>query len=101
MAQAFSEKKAEKVLGKDNEDPELLQEKGIVYEGGRPSFDISVGVSKDGVKLHPQPTTDPLDPLNWSWMKKHTILAIVMYMYGTLFLSTKSPFWSAVSLQWP
>ena len=38
-------------------------------------------VSKDGLAVHPQPTTDPLDPLNWSKMKKHVILAIVMFKY--------------------
>lgn len=37
-------------------------------------------VSKDGVVLHPQPTADALDPLNWSTCKKHSILAIVMYL---------------------
>lgn len=37
-------------------------------------------VSKDGVILHPQPTGDALDPLNWSACKKHFILAIVMYL---------------------
>ena len=37
-------------------------------------------VSKDGIVLHPQPTADALDPLNWSLWKKHTILAIVMYL---------------------
>lgn len=37
-------------------------------------------VSKDGIVLHPQPTADALDPLNWSSWKKHTILAIVMYL---------------------
>ena len=37
-------------------------------------------VSKDGVILHPQPTGDALDPLNWSAYKKHSILAIVMYL---------------------
>lgn len=99
MAQASIGKKTEKVLGKDNEDPELVQEKGIIYEGGRPSFDIGIGVSKDGLKLHPQPTTDPLDPLNWSWMKKHTILAIVMYMYGIPLLSSEPISISKDSLQ--
>lgn len=38
-------------------------------------------VTKDGFKLHPQPTADPLDPLNWSSMRKHTILGIVMFKY--------------------
>ena len=35
----------------------------------------------DGFKLHPQPTSDPLDPLNWSSLRKHGILAIVMSLY--------------------
>ena len=38
-------------------------------------------VEKDGVRTHPQPTSDPLDPLNWSSMKKHSILAIVMFKF--------------------
>ncbi|KAL9117667.1 MAG: hypothetical protein Q9187_005796 [Circinaria calcarea] len=36
---------------------------------------------KDGLKLHPQPTADPLDPLNWPTWRKHVILAIVMLKY--------------------
>lgn len=36
------------------------------------------GARTDGTKAHPQPTNDPLDPLNWSTMQKHVILAIVM-----------------------
>lgn len=35
-------------------------------------------VTRDGIRVHPQPTTDPLDPLNWSFVQKHSILAIVM-----------------------
>jgi hypothetical protein len=38
-------------------------------------------VTKDGFKLHPQPTSDPLDPLNWSSFQKHSILAVVMFKY--------------------
>ncbi|PGH00327.1 hypothetical protein AJ80_09182 [Polytolypa hystricis UAMH7299] len=38
-------------------------------------------VTKDGIKLHPQPTADPLDPLNWSSVRKHVILGIVMLKY--------------------
>lgn len=34
-----------------------------------------------GFKLHPQPTSDPLDPLNWSFTRKHGILAVVMALY--------------------
>ncbi|KAI9669204.1 MAG: hypothetical protein M1817_004746 [Caeruleum heppii] len=36
---------------------------------------------KDGVPLHPQPTADPLDPLNFPSWKKHVMVAIVMWMY--------------------
>ena len=36
-------------------------------------------VMRDGVKVHPQPTADPLDPLNWSAWRKNTILGIVMF----------------------
>ena len=78
MPQEFSEKKAEKVLGKGDAELEGPSEKGTILGGDRQSYDISI--SKDGVKLHPQPTADPLDPLNWSSAKKHTILAIVMYL---------------------
>ena len=34
--------------------------------------------AKDGrTILLPQPSTDPNDPLNWSWLKKHLILIII------------------------
>lgn len=39
---------------------------------------ISDAVDKNGIRLHPQPTFDPLDPLNWSSLQKHGILSIVM-----------------------
>lgn len=55
------------------------------------SIDTSVGqdthilynaaVNKNGIKLHPQPTADSLDPLNWSSLQKHVILSIVMFKY--------------------
>ena len=35
----------------------------------------------DAISTHPQATQDPLDPLNWTWWRKHTILGIVMFMY--------------------
>jgi hypothetical protein len=38
-------------------------------------------ITRDGLRVHPQPTADPLDPLNWSFFQKHTILAIVMFKY--------------------
>lgn len=40
----------------------------------------NIGISNDGLEVHPHPTADPLDPLNWSSFKKNSILAIVMYM---------------------
>lgn len=36
-------------------------------------------IEQNGIKIHPQPTSDPLDPLNWSRLEKHTILGIVMF----------------------
>lgn len=59
-------------------DPGQLNEKGPI-DADVGQF-AEVGVVKDGLKVHPQPTADPLDPLNWSTLKKHTILAIVMYL---------------------
>ncbi|BCR88779.1 putative MFS transporter [Aspergillus chevalieri] len=41
--------------------------------------DVSLG--QDGDTAHPQPTSDTLDPLNWSRLQKHTILGIVMLKY--------------------
>ena len=38
----------------------------------------------NGVELHPQPTDDQLDPLNWSTLQKNTILGIVMLKYVRL-----------------
>jgi hypothetical protein len=36
-------------------------------------------LSEDGFKLFPQPVSgDALDPLNWPFIQKHAILAIVM-----------------------
>lgn len=55
-----------------------LDEKAFVAT--EPSNVDGAAISKDGMRVHPQPTADPLDPLNWSSFKKHTILAIVMYL---------------------
>ena len=55
------------------------------HEPEKHAFGIDVGSSgvfvvKNNAILHPQPTADPCDPLKWSRLKKHTILAIVMYL---------------------
>jgi hypothetical protein len=39
----------------------------------------NAAVNKNGIRLHPQPTADSLDPLNWSSRQKHGILSIVMF----------------------
>ncbi|KAL9125054.1 MAG: hypothetical protein Q9217_005693 [Psora testacea] len=56
-----------------------------IQEKGDKGTDVeeanALGVVKNGVRLHPQPTADSLDPLNWSTFKKHTILSIVMFKY--------------------
>ncbi|KAL8668815.1 MAG: hypothetical protein Q9168_006567 [Polycauliona sp. 1 TL-2023] len=60
-------------------DSDKLDEKvQVSAELGQSSGD---GIFKQGLRVHPQPTADPLDPLNWPRWRKHTILAIVMYMY--------------------
>ena len=88
MADSYSEKiapssdsKANGILGMSDGSQarnEVNHEKGTVDQDRGDSYDV--GVFKDGVKLHPQPTADPLDPLNWTSFRKHTILAIVMYL---------------------
>lgn len=35
-------------------------------------------------QIFPKTTADPLDPLNWSGFRKHTILGIVMLKYVNL-----------------
>ena len=73
MSDTMNEKLAQDPLSLD-----LSKEKGSPEEPDiQASYDHSV--MRDGVKLHPQPTVDPLDPLNWSSLKKHTILGIVMF----------------------
>ena len=59
-------------LGPSSEPMQVSIEKGdshLVCNSGGPA---------DRTKVHPQPTTDTLDPLNWSTLQKHVILAIVM-----------------------
>ena len=69
-------KKASWVLGINGFDTFVPNEKRLVAEEVRNSYITSSSTEKEGV--HPQPTTDPLDPLNWTALKKHTILGIVM-----------------------
>ncbi|KAL4988720.1 major facilitator superfamily domain-containing protein [Aspergillus falconensis] len=54
-----------------------VQEKHLTI-GAASAQNVAVPVEQNGLRVHPQPTSDPLDPLNWSRVQKHTILGIVM-----------------------
>jgi hypothetical protein len=68
-----------KYNGSDNQDNQthtpMAQGTQILYH---------TAVGQNGIRLHPQPTADSLDPLNWSRLQKHTILSIVMFKYVPL-----------------
>jgi hypothetical protein len=64
-----------KVEGKNGDlpadSPKYVVEKGYIHE---------FAPAKDGIEINPKPTTDPLDPLNFSQSRKFTCLGIVMWM---------------------
>lgn len=62
----------------DHLNEKKLQELPATNGGSELETIAGPSITKDGIALHPQPTSDPLDPLNWSSVKKHGILAIVM-----------------------
>lgn len=47
----------------------------------RKSIPAENAVTRDGIVVHPQPTSDSLDPLNWTSWRKHSILAIICFKY--------------------
>lgn len=54
---------------------------GSVADGSIRYAANEIVTSKDGFNLFPQPVLgDNLDPLNWSFVQKHIILAIIMSM---------------------
>jgi hypothetical protein len=61
--------------------PEDVKEKLEQSSLAPPPVGVDNVVTRDGFRLHPQPTSDPLDPLNWSSFQKHSILAIAMFLY--------------------
>jgi len=75
---AINEKQG--ILGATTTD-EPLSEKLAIETDATPSVTVEHVVTRDGFRMHPQPTTDPLDPLNWTSFQKHVILAIVMFLY--------------------
>ncbi|KAI9371809.1 major facilitator superfamily domain-containing protein [Aspergillus egyptiacus] len=52
-----------------------------LQEKASPTVHDTPIIEHNGLPVHPQPTADPLDPLNLSWLQKHTILGIVMIKY--------------------
>lgn len=60
---------------------EVTEPVEIVHQNDPTVGDIGLGVRLDpyGIPLHPLPTTDPLDPLNWSQATKYLILFITCY----------------------
>ncbi|KAL3423143.1 major facilitator superfamily transporter [Phlyctema vagabunda] len=72
--------------------PEGLAERGDVLE-------ISSRLDPFGNALVPTPTSDPMDPLNWSKWHKYTCVAIVCYAYFLFTYLTTAPIPSFALLQ--
>lgn len=68
--------------GSNHEKPAVVTDSVGSNADASPSHETTEFVlSKDGFKLFPQPILgDHLDPLNWSFVQKHIILAIIMSM---------------------
>ena len=69
----------------DNLHMEEKQADTALFTGGDKSVaEKSRGAETDVTtkesQVHPQPTSDPLDPLNWPRWRKFIILGIVMWM---------------------
>ncbi|KAL2414177.1 hypothetical protein ABEF95_002271 [Exophiala dermatitidis] len=56
-------------------------------------------VTRNGFRVHPQPTSDPLDPLNWTILQKHCIVVVVMLKYFLLTYLTTTTVASFTELQ--
>lgn len=72
-------------MGEEQNKADLGNSQSVSAINEKQSVPVELGVigettiEQNGVKIHPQPTSDPLDPLNWSRLEKHTILGIVMF----------------------
>ncbi|RAH56243.1 MFS transporter [Aspergillus piperis CBS 112811] len=62
----------------------------------------SLPVEQHGTHVHPTPTSDPLDPLNWPRWQKHVILGIVMlkYFLFTYITTTTVPSFAEIQSQY-
>ena len=63
----------------NTEEPTLAP--GALTKGEHQVPSADVPILRDGLAIFPQPTSDPLDPLNWTSFRKHTILAVVCFKY--------------------
>lgn len=79
-SQQFSkmDKKKHHETGERTSNPDVSEfEKGVQVQ-------LQGKTALNDPQVFPKPTTDPLDPLNWSGFRKHTILGIVMLKYVNL-----------------
>ncbi|KAJ9501368.1 hypothetical protein H2202_003162 [Exophiala xenobiotica] len=67
--------------GQDGQPPLTEKVDLSIMAPALPTAETENVVMRDGIRVHPQPTADPLDPLNWSSFQKHSILAIIMLKY--------------------
>ncbi|KAA8908822.1 major facilitator superfamily domain-containing protein [Sphaerosporella brunnea] len=78
MAEPISEK--ERLDSPSTSKTEDVSASLPVFEQGK-GYVREYAPAKDGIELHPKPTIDPLDPLNFSKAQKLTCLSIVMALY--------------------
>lgn len=63
-----------------NADGEYLVNAQLQKDEGSDSSVKEIRMTKDGkTALIPQPSDDPKDPLNWSWLKKHKVLVALTF----------------------
>lgn len=65
---------------KKAEDPSLAQDIPEKQEKFLQNAEATT-ILRDGIAVFPKPTSDPLDPLNWTSFRKHSILAIACLKY--------------------
>ena len=75
---SFSPREEKEEVYESNKKENPTPVRGHIVQDGAGDRMRHQSVDKHGMRLHPQPTNDTLDPLNWSKTKKHSILAIVM-----------------------
>ncbi|KAJ6164966.1 hypothetical protein N7470_003638 [Penicillium chermesinum] len=94
------DKNREKTDSKDDGTPSQNMTSTPVEQGVQ--FQLNAAYDSSGRKLFPPPTSDPLDPLNWSSIRKHVILGIVMlkYFLFTYITTTTVPSFAEIQSQY-